>query len=72
MARTDWQHSYVVLRYDSPGRQVDANEISSYVTSKSVHHTSDCAEKEVIRLNKLNEHKGCFYFWQSAKIWPNT
>jgi hypothetical protein len=40
------------------------------VTIKEAFVDPDHAEAEVERLNKLNGHKGCRYFWSSAKFYP--
>jgi hypothetical protein len=40
----------------------------SNVCVKEIVLSAEEAQREVIRLNKLNSEKGCAYFWQSTHI----
>lgn len=70
MSKIGWQHVYVVLRYDKPDFLIENHQAGNSVTAKSVHRSSDIAQAEVARLNALNSAKSSYYFWQSAKSWP--
>lgn len=53
---------YAIVRLDEAHAGEDA------VTVKSIVSTLDEAEREVVRLNQLNVHKGARYFWQATRF----
>jgi hypothetical protein len=55
---------YAVVRIDEFLSRRDA------ITVKEILPTLEQAEKEVERLNELNRDKGCYYFWQAARYFP--
>lgn len=38
------------------------------VTVKEIVMTAEEAQREVMRLNRLNASKGCWYYWQATHI----
>lgn len=67
-----WIHRFVVYRIDryafeAPGPSL---EPSQAVTIKEIVDTAEEAAAEVERLTQLNAEKGCEYYWQSAKYYP--
>ncbi|WP_158542709.1 hypothetical protein [Lujinxingia litoralis] len=65
--QADWIHVYVVFRIDN---YLKSKSLEHKVTIKEVLPTAENAEKETARLNELVE-PGVYYFWQSAKYYPN-
>ena len=59
---------YAIIRLDEfLGEDV---ALQSKVTIKRIVWNLELAEAEVDRLNKLNEEKGCHYFWQYTRVDP--
>jgi hypothetical protein len=58
---------HVVVRLDSFGPEVPAEHA---VTVTAVLPTYDEAEAEAARLNELNADKGCRYFCQTTRYYP--
>jgi hypothetical protein len=59
---------YAVLRVD--GYLPDSVDIENRITVKEVVHEQRAAILEVDRLNRLNGHRGCVYFWQTTRLYP--
>jgi len=57
-------HVYAVVRVDEYSSGRDA------ITVKEVLPTMEEAEKEVERLNGANGDRGCYYFWQTTRYFP--
>lgn len=61
------KHGFAIIRID----KIKSRRIFNYdelVIIKKIVWTQIKAEAEVIRLNKLNNNKGCIYFWQLTRI----
>jgi len=66
----DFIHLYVIYRVDfylMEDRRITEENAIGVVTIKSVYGSSEEAEKEVIRLNKLRDSSRSLYLWQCAK-----
>jgi hypothetical protein len=60
------EHIYAILRYETdagPDTPIDFR-----VTVKKVVSDPDYAEREVRRLNDLNQEKGSYYFYQITRF----
>jgi len=55
---------FAVVRVD------DACHVEAAITVKEILPTMEEAVKEVERLNKLNQDKGAYYFWQATRYFP--
>ena len=55
---------YAVIRID------EYSSIRDSITVKEILPTMEQAEKEVERLNRLDGDKGCYYFWQATRYFP--
>ena len=49
----------------------NAPEVSTSVTIKKVVASIEVARREVERLNELNADKGCRYYWQHTRLYPD-
>lgn len=54
---------YAIIRIDNFG-----SGIKEKVTVKSIVFDIEVAEKEVVRLNKINKDKDCEYYWQTTRL----
>jgi hypothetical protein len=57
---------YAIVRID--GFHDQSAPLEETITVKEVVWSIEQAEAEVSRLNKLNESKGCRYFWQTTRL----
>lgn len=57
--------AYAIVRYDESESPKDSFTVKEIVSSLEL------AEKEVDRLNKLNSHLKCKYWWLPTRIYPN-
>ncbi len=60
------EHLYAILRYETDAG--DETPIDLRITVKKVVGDPDFAEKEVKRLNDLNQEKGSYYFYQITRF----
>lgn len=60
-------HPSSVREYQRDGETLPAAGPSN-VTVKEVVMTLEEAQREVIRLNRLNAPKGCSYYWQTTHV----
>ena len=58
---------FAVFRIHEETAPFDAD----HVAVKEILPRLDEAEREVERLNRLNSVKGCRYFWQATRFFPN-
>ena len=60
------EYGYAIIRIDY------FNDIKislrECITIKRIVWSEETAEQEVERLNALNGHKGCEYFWQCTRV----
>lgn len=63
---TTAEPGYAIIRVD----EFQGEEITSEnrITVKRVVWSEEVAQAEVERLNSLNQHKGCRYFWQHTRV----
>jgi hypothetical protein len=61
------EHVFVVCRFDAY-MVAEFGMKPDYVTVTRVVRSEEIADREVERLNRLNGHKGCVYFWRSARL----
>ena len=68
MARSAAQREqvYAVLRYD--GWLESTSPPEGQVTVKEIVRDLEIAQAEVERLNRLNGHKNCRYYWQTTRL----
>lgn len=57
---------YAVLRYDAHLEETSAPE--GRFTVKEIVRDLEIAQAEVERLNRLNGHKNCRYYWQTTRL----
>jgi hypothetical protein len=68
------QHLYAVLQFDVPSSgSLDslAEQPGDYITLKELLPTEAEAFREVERLTALNRDKGCVYFVQIGRFYPD-
>ena len=70
MDRSKYIQMYAVVRVDGPVKGPDQYE--NMITVKEIVPTLENAAAEVARLNKLNQKKGCPYFWQTTKVFHDV
>jgi hypothetical protein len=64
-----FEPAYAVVRVDRFRlRDSLPDDPQVYVTVKEVLWTSDEAEAEVERLNRVNADKDCCYWWESVRV----
>ena len=65
------KHLFAIIRFDKyklEDKEIsDIDAIINAVTVKQVVTDLEEAEKEVKRLNELNGHKDCLYYWQTTR-----
>jgi hypothetical protein len=61
------EHPSHVQEYQRDGEVLPAAGPCN-VRVKEIVTTQDVAQREVIRLNRLNSSKGCRYYWQTTHI----
>lgn len=70
----NWQHLWVVYRFDTyldAKRRIEMlGEVDICVKMKEALPTEEEAKAEVARLTELNEKKGCKYFYQPVRFYP--
>ncbi len=59
---------YAILRWDGFHSADAPPEV--LVTVKEIVRSRKLAEAEVARLNALNEGKGCRYWWEQTRLFP--
>lgn len=67
------EHVFAVLRFDPPNDRRWESVLADpgqYVTVKELVPTQEEAEREVERLTALQEGKGCIYFAQVTRLYP--
>jgi hypothetical protein len=64
-----YEHVFAVVRIDEDLAQ-GGSDNANYITK--VLRNQEDAEREVERLNHLNQSKGFRYFWQLTRIEPST
>jgi hypothetical protein len=60
-----FEHVFAVVRIEGDLVK-NGGENAVYVTR--IFRRQEDAEQEVARLNELNQHKGCRYFWQLTRL----
>ena len=61
-----YDHVFVIIRVDT-FQDIGADPETA-VTATRAFPTKEAAEAEVQRLDRLNEDKGCVYFWLVARL----
>ena len=67
------EHLYAVVRFDVPDRRGFDRMVEypdQYVTVKELLPTQEEADREVKRLNALNEGKNCIYWSEITRFYP--
>jgi len=66
MAAPTRREAFAIVRIEEI--QNESIPIEMRVTVKLLVWSLDYARREVERLNRLNGHKGCHYFWQTTRV----
>jgi hypothetical protein len=66
--RSRFPHLYAIVRIDFP---VNIENPENSVSVVKVFGSKLAAEREVVRLNKLNSGKGCRYLLNVTRLWPS-
>jgi hypothetical protein len=66
MTPRDRQQVFAVVRFDP-----EMGEPENQVTVKEIVVSQEIADAEVARLNRLNADKGCVYFSQITRYFPD-
>lgn len=61
---------HVVVRVDPPIDNFDPDALGMRITPVAAVPTWEEADAEARRLNALNGHKGCVYFWAYTRFYP--
>jgi hypothetical protein len=62
-----YDHVFAIVRLDlgdAEPRRLDRK----WITIKEIVPSMEAAEKEVLRLNKLNADKNCIYYWEITRL----
>jgi hypothetical protein len=65
------EHVYAIIRFDFyDDRDIPLCELvpEDRITVKKLVWTTEEAQAEVDRLNRINADKGCVYFWQTTRL----
>ena len=60
------QQVFAVVRFDA-----DMGEPENQIMAKEIVSSQEVADAEVARLNRLNADKGCVYFSQITRYFPD-
>jgi hypothetical protein len=69
IVRLDWSEWAQDFAHEGSGPAIGLGPVD--VTIKEVVLDLGEAEREVERLNRLNESKGCRYFWQGTRLFTD-
>jgi hypothetical protein len=70
IVRLDWSERAQDFAHEGSGPVISLGPVD--VTIKEVVLELGEAEREVERLNRLNESKGCRYFWQGTRLFADS
>lgn len=62
-----YEHVFVVIRFETEPAHSD-QAIEQRITATCAFWSKEEAEAEVDRLNRINQDKGCVYFWEVARL----